>query len=75
MINYLLKYPGHKIWKIHIQSQVLSEETNITKEGGNIVSFEKEDGYWYVSALNEENASRQFEERARRLHEKLNPTA
>lgn len=73
MINYLIKYPGHQIWKIEISTQELSTEWNFQKEGGNTISFEKNDRYWYCSALNKESASKQFEARAKRLYEKIKP--
>ena len=71
MINYLETHPGHKIFKWNLKSLEIVVVENITQEPGNVISYEKEPECWYCSALNEANAKKQFEDRAKRLYETL----
>lgn len=73
MRNFIRTYPGHSIWKLNLLTGEITVESTFKKEEDNIVSVEKEETFWYLSALNKDAAMRKFNAMARRAFEKINP--
>ena len=68
-IGSLITHSGHKIWQLNLKTQEISpaefsdEYANIN---GTITrNIIKKDNYWYVSALNKQNAFKQFNKMAK----------
>lgn len=63
-------YKNHSIWNLDLKSQKIQIETEFDKKD-NMVSIIPQKGYWYCSAINEENAMRKFNTMAQKVLAKL----
>lgn len=74
MRNYMYTYPNHNIWKMNLLTQEITPVFDYQKEPEKgVVSVEKEQMFWYCSALNKDAATRKFNARAKRAYKQLNP--
>jgi len=60
LVGYLMPYNGHKVWEINIETGEIDEAkyavANYDVFGENKKEIVIKDGFYYVSALNKQNA-------------------
>lgn len=64
---YILKtYPGHSIFELDLRHQNISIVKDVQTISSGIVKYTPKDSeHWYESALNEDNAFKKFNRKAR----------
>ena len=63
---FILKtYPNHSIFDMDLRKQYISKLNDIEPIGNGLVKYTPQDDHWYESALNEGNAFKKFNRKAR----------